>query len=134
MGVYGNGNEKTARKQKVRPTSKGGDFSIVFINFELTEAAKRHLAQCVEAGEISADALFELTASGYKVSLKEDKERSRFTTSIIDNDPDSAFFNHSISGSGSTQLKSVYSLLYKHLVVAQGDWNTLRSDGDSEYA
>jgi hypothetical protein len=104
-----------------------------FINIELTKEQKSDLKALVETGEFGYSALHDLHGNGFKVTLSSSDDGKRYTCSITDKSPNSAFWNACITASGSTPLNAVNALLYKHYVVANEDWANISVEDLSEY-
>jgi hypothetical protein len=78
-----------------------------------------------------------LAFEGFKYSLSPDAKNSSFIASITDKSPESRFYNSCLSGRGSSPANARISLLYRHVVLAEGNWEFFGSSNqrnDSIYS
>lgn len=94
-----------------------------YINYELTVQDKEWLASSDVDAEFPPRLIDELVMEGYKFSLSFDERNSTCIASLTDRQVGGAFENQCLTGRGATPLNAIHSLLYRHLVVASGDWS-----------
>lgn len=115
-----NGNAKAAGKA----SPKGGS-AFRFLNYSLRADDKVWLQSHDTETELPDTALDDLVAQGYKYSLSYQEAGDCFVASITDRVETSPHHNVCLTGRGSTARNARVSLLYRHLVVCDGDWTIL---------
>lgn len=108
--------------KKSRKSKNGTSKEFRFINHDLDSKDKEWLEACDLDTEFPLTSLSDLVEAGYKFSLSNDVRNNTFVASITDRDEGSAFYNACLTGRGATPVDAWYSLCYRHLVLAQGDW------------
>ena len=103
--------------------SNGKDRPFTWINYDLSSKDKEWLSSADVASEFPAGMEYDLVVEGYKFSISLDARNSCFIASITDKDDKSPYYNHCLSGRGSTPAHARTSVLYRHVVLAQGDWS-----------
>lgn len=122
MGV----NDRAQDKQEAKKNgARLSDFR--FINYDLSSEDKEQLKSMDCAFEFTTEVVEGLVQEGYKYSLTYDPNNHSFIASLTDKSPGSDFINACLSGRGSSAANARYSLLYRHLVVSQGDWGVFGS-------
>lgn len=107
---------------KTKPAPKPAPPKFRYINYDLTKDDRGALADLVEAGELPASLLFEAVSEGWKFSLTPDSKHHCFVASLTDREPGTAFENTCLTGRGASPLDAVRSLLYRHVILSEGDW------------
>lgn len=111
---------------KDKANSKNGagkrDWGITWINYDLTSADKEWLSSAELDVELPASLVDDLVMEGYKFSISSDARNNCFVASLTDKFTGGAFENHCLTGRGATPAAARVSLLYRHVVLAQGDW------------
>ena len=115
------------RKQKKSSHKPGAAGAVsgaraLFVDYELTEEQRAACKALVFGWEQLDAALFSLCDDGYKLTVRQDSYSGGYAAWLIagDENPDNAGFI--LSGRGSTPLKAVKQLLYKHEVVFNRVW------------
>jgi len=117
------------RKRKTKKgAADGKDFR--FINHSLSKKDADWLAAAELDTEFPLASVSDLVTAGYKFSLSLDARNHSFVASITDREAGSDFHNACLTGRGATPLDAWYSLCYRHLVLAQGDWSFFSESGD----
>lgn len=111
-----------------RPSSPRGN-AHRFIEYALSPNDKEILRTEYSESDFGYDLVEDLVSQGYKFSLTYSDSVKSFICTVTDRREDSQFHNVSLSGRGSTIANARISLLYRHFVVAQTDWNILDSGG-----
>lgn len=119
-----NGKSKPIKKQSSKPAFR-------FINYNLDTAEKDDLRKMDIHVEFGNEALEKLVSEGYKFSLTYDSKNNSFIVSMIDTMDTSPYWNCCISGRGSSLANARASVLYRHVIVAEGDWSSLDKEGNS---
>lgn len=125
MGVYGNGDDKKRKQKATTPSITYGRY----ITYDLTADDKEWLASADLEAEFPQSEIDALVASDYKFSLSFDARNHTFIATLTDKNPSSAWAGYSLSGRGATASDARFSLLYRHMVVAAGDWGRLSTGG-----
>lgn len=103
-----------------------------FINHDLSAEDQERLGAMDCAEEFPASLVDDLVEEGYKYSLTYDAGNHTFIASLTDKSKGSVFTNSCISGRGSSAINARYSLLYRHISIAQGDWAVFDQIEDKE--
>jgi len=93
-----------------------------FINLELTEDQRKQLKSQPLDLEDADDALLKLNEAGYGLKLKWDEYSEAFAAFLQTDDEESENYGFILTGRGSTPLKALKQLLYKHFVMTEGEW------------
>lgn len=94
-----------------------------FINYALSKDDVLRLSSLDLETEFPSGQLDELVMEGYKYSLAYDDKHACCIASLVDRAPGSPYENCCLTGRGSTPANARYALLYRHLVLSQGDWS-----------
>lgn len=106
-------------------TARFNDFQ--FIQFELSKDAVDALKKEANDGNKILDMAQQCIDSGYRISLKHDERGDCYSCFMQPNDEDHEFFGYILPSRGSTLLKAVKQLMYKHFVSFEGDWSNAQS-------
>lgn len=119
------------RKRKARKgTTNAKEFR--FVNYSLSQKDKEWLAAADLDAEFPLSSFGDLVTAGYKLGFSLDDKNNTYVASITDRSEGSAFYNACLTGRGATPLDAWFSVCYRHLVVAQGDWAVFHQAGDNE--
>lgn len=113
-------------------SAKGNGWGIQWVNYDLRPEDKERLEDPDLVGELQGFNVDDLVVQGFKYSLAADAKNSCYVASLTDKSDDSAFHNHCLTGRGATPAAARISLLYRHLVLADGDWSVLHKAQDIE--
>lgn len=102
-----------------------------FINCDLLAKDVEWLEACDCEKEFPAEMVEELVFEGYKYSIGYDARNQCCIASLTDRGDGSPYKNCCITGRGATPADARYALLYRHVVLAQGDWSLL-DKGDQQ--
>lgn len=94
-----------------------------FINYDLTVSDREWLEVADVEAEFPTQLVNELVMEGYKYSLSYDERNHCCVASLTDRVDSSPFNNACLTGRGATPDAARQSLLYRHVVVAHGDWS-----------
>lgn len=94
-----------------------------WVNYDLTAEDKEWLADPKNVGELERFSVDDLIIEGFKYSLGRDARNSCYVASLTDKQEGTPFHNHCLTGRGATPVAARISLLYRHLVLAEGDWS-----------
>lgn len=111
----------TRSKTKGQQNANSRNFR--FINISLTKTDQERLQALADTDEYAPELIFDLVASGYKVSVNEDTKNNSYVSSISDVRPDSPHYGYILTGRGSTAFNSFLSVCYKHYAIAEQDWS-----------
>lgn len=114
--------------KKRSKVSSSGNTVHRFLDIPLSQAAREDLSGYDLEVEFPYDLVEALVTEGYKFSLTFDGRNQTYIASLTDRLPESPWQNTTLSGRGSTALNARCALLYRHLVMADGDWSTLNPD------
>ena len=103
---------------------------MVWINYDLTSEDKRALQDQNLVREILGYDIGDLAVEGFKYSLSPDERNNCYVASLTQKRADSPFHHHCLTGRGSTPTNARLSLLYRHLVLASGDWSFFSQPDD----
>ncbi|MCW4048085.1 MAG: hypothetical protein NWE99_11095 [Candidatus Bathyarchaeota archaeon] len=118
--------------------SKNGSFGhgFRFINVPLSSAEKDELRSMPFTIEDVLDLVDVLALEGYRIGVSHDSKNRRFIASITDRRPDSTYTNVCITGSGSSAFNALVAVLFRHIYIAQRDWDNFGRDtqgGDFDF-
>ena len=106
-----------------RANGKDVEFSFKgFLSFPLNAEAKNHFRQWFAEGmsdEVDFDAIL---ANGYKFSCSYYAGNGNYTASFTCVNPDLSDFGYALSAFGPDSSVARALLLYKHSILAEGDW------------
>jgi hypothetical protein len=94
-----------------------------FVKYELNDEEKAECKATEWSLEIADSHLIRLSESGYAVSLKWDGFHKCCAAFLTTKDEKSPNFNLCLSGRGSSPMKALKQLMYKH-AVTEGVWPT----------
>lgn len=103
--------------------NSGNKYGITWVNYDLTSKDKEWLSSANVASEFPPGMVDDIVFEGYKFGLSPDARNSCFVASLTDKVEGGAFYNHCLTGRGATPAAARISLLYRHVVLAQGDWS-----------
>lgn len=110
-----------------------GAASHKFLNHNLSASEKDRLRALdfdIEFPRSMDDAL---VLQQYKISYSHDAKNKTYIVALTDRHPDSAWCNTTLTGRGSSLDNARCSVLFRHFILADGDWSVLVSP-DSEQA
>ena len=103
-----------------------------FARIDLSDAEKERFAEWDVQDEDVFVLMADLIGSGYKVSLSFNDKNSTYICALTCRNPKSPNAGYTSSAFANTWYQALRVMLYKHLVVCDGDWSTskLRPTGD----
>ncbi len=105
-------NPKTASEEKPK-----------YVNFDFDEATKAEFKSWRTKNWAELPLLIDkLVDSGFGISAKPDSYGGGYASFIVPQDPKNRNFGWILSGRASSASNAMLSVLYRHLVVFQGDW------------
>ena len=96
-----------------------------FINYRLSAQDERNLEAMDVAVEFPLTLALDLVAEGFKLSINSDPKNHSYVASLSDTNPSSAFYQHILTGRGSTPIDAWIALAYRHYVAAEQDWSNI---------
>lgn len=108
---------------KTNGTANARSFKMDWINYTLTQQDKERLQDKSLVDELLRFSVDDLVFEGFKFSLSRDEKNSCFVASLTIREGDSSSPSRCLTGRGATPADARVSLLYRHLVLAQGDWS-----------
>lgn len=120
MGQHKYDNPKPRKPREEKPRVQWH-----FIDYNLTPMDKETLRGLIDEGDLYFEQLTHLVDAGYEVRLKIDENGGGVRAMLIDPDYDESPDFHILTGRGATSHGAIFSVLYRHFVVAQEDWSTL---------
>lgn len=105
--------------------NKNGTQQVKFINFDFDEATKKQFKvwRDKNRGQLS-ELVDKLVDSSFGISCKVDSWGGGCAAYIQSSDPKSPVAGWVLSGRASSASNAMLSVMYRHLVVFQGDWPT----------
>lgn len=114
----------TAKSNKGAKSAKStGLPKMHWVNYDLTSEDKERLQDKALVDGLRQFDIESVVFEGIKYSIGIDQKNACFIASLTDKSPESKFYNHCLTGRGSTPADARVSLLYRHLVLAEGDWS-----------
>lgn len=93
-----------------------------FINYDLSKEDKKAVADYIlQDGWIEAS-LHTMLEAGFRAVLDYDTKQEVFTAMVFPKGEDGPFAGYSISSRGSTAIKALAVVIWKHVVLYNGDW------------
>lgn len=108
------------------PKAKKERFNDVkFVNYELTKEEREALKALPAWSEDWDSWLDRASDAGYSITLKFDAFSKAFSAFMSVREVSHPNYGAILTGRGSTQLKALRQVLYKHWALAQEEWNRL---------
>lgn len=95
---------------------------VQFIQFELSAEEAAHLKEQANDGSAVLDLVQRCIDAGYRVSSKHDERGDCYAVFMQPTDPEHEYAGFILPARGSTLLKALKQLMYKHFVSFEGDW------------
>ena len=117
-------------KSKNKPNGKSpspNSWGFKFINHRLGSIDQERLQALDCAVEFPPVAIFDLATAGYKFSLTYDEKNQSFLCSLADINQESPFYQHILTGRGSTAINAWFALAYRHFLLCEGDWSAIHN-------
>lgn len=104
-----------------------------FVPCNLGKQEKQDAQQWIAANAGEFFTLLEkIVGDGYKFSVSLDRFHDCFSSSLTCTDPDNSNIGWCLSGRAPDAWSAVGMVLYKHLVVLDGVWDTREPSGDRD--
>lgn len=102
--------------------SKQKQYDVTFVDVNLTKTQSKEVKESIFGMDELENALTKLCESKYKVTCSYDDYSSCFSAFLIPTAPDDLNAGMILTARGSTPIKAVKQLLYKHYTVTAGAW------------
>jgi len=93
-----------------------------FINYELSVEQKTLLKKRDFPSDLIDSEIVRLNEAGYKVSFSSDTYSGGHAAFLVATQQDNENYGWVLSGRGSTPIKALKQLLYKHWELFEGSW------------
>ncbi len=114
-----NGDKRSAEAKKERFNDAK------FVNYELSDEQRKALKALPIWSEDWDSWLDRCSDEGYQISLKFDSYSRSFAAFMSIRTESHVNGGCILTGRGSTQIKALRQVLYKHWAIAEGEWNRL---------
>jgi len=114
--------------KKSRGSKNGAMPTMVWLNYDLTAQDQERLRDKALVDNLHRFSLDDLIVEGFKFSLGPDERNNCYVAALTQKRESDPHYNHCLSGRGATPAHARISLLYRHLVLAEGNWAFFLSD------
>jgi hypothetical protein len=99
--------------------------SVQFVNYDFDESTKKKFKAWKATNEAKLpDIIDKLLDSGFNLSVKIDSYGGGYASHIVPADPKSPLAGWILSGRAGTPCNAILGVIYRHLVVFEGNWPT----------
>lgn len=120
------------KKGAKKSSAKAKSWGVTWVNYDLTVSDKERLSDKELRSHLAGFDVESLVVEGFKYSCGVDTKNSCYIASLTDKSEGSLFRDHCLTGRGATPAAARISLLFRHLVLAEGDWTFFGSSKITE--